>query len=242
MSEWWQTFFDEDYLSVWTPALGAERSESEASGLGALLGLEPGARVLDAPCGFGRLTHVLTDRGYDVLGVDASETMIARARQGTGRFLAQDLREPLEETGFDAAFNVFSSIGYAGEEGDRAVLRTIARALRGGGRFVLETLHRDPVVRRVASGGPPGTLLPDGTLVVEELRFDPVAGRVETTWHWSGPHRHGSKTASFRMYAIPELVALLHDAGFRLLSVHDGLSTAPFVPTSPRVALLAERA
>lgn len=241
MTDWWQTFFDEDYLSVWAPVLPPERTAAEADGLVALLELHPGDRVLDAPCGFGRLTHQLSTRGFDVLGVDASEPMIARASQGAGRFLRHDLREPLAERGFDAAFNVFSSIGYAGEEGDRAVLRTMSDAVRPGGRLVLETLHRDPVVRRIASGGPPGVRYPDGTLVVEELRFDPVAGRVDTTWHWSGPRGNGSKPASFRIYAIPELVALLREVGLRVVSVHDGLSTALFTPSSPRVALLAER-
>jgi SAM-dependent methyltransferase len=242
MSEWWQTFFDEQYLAVWTPVLSEQRTAEEADALVSLLGIEGRARVLDAPCGYGRLTHVLAERGFDVLGVDASEPMIERARRSAGRFLCHDLRSPLAEGAFDAAFNVFSSIGYAGEDGDRAVLRTTAAALRPGGRFVLETLHRDPVVRRIASGGPPGTRFADGTLVVEELRFDPVAGRVDTTWHWSGPNGSGSKQASFRMYAIPELVAMLRDTGFRLLSVHDGLSTAAFRPQSPRIALLAERA
>ena len=41
----------------------------------------PPARVLDAGCGTGRLGARLAERGYDVVGCDADETMVAVARR-----------------------------------------------------------------------------------------------------------------------------------------------------------------
>jgi SAM-dependent methyltransferase len=251
VSDWWTTFFDADYLAIWAHLRPSERTEAEADGLASLLDLQPGDRVLDAPCGYGRLSPAIQRRGARVLGVDYSETMLAQAeatRSGEVRYLRHDLREPLSETGFDSAFNVFSSIGYAGEEADRRVLANTARALRPGGRFVLETMHRDAVVRTIARGGPPGLVMPDGGLVAEKLSFDPVAGTVETTWHWAGPRGQGKKAASFRVYCVTELCALLCGAGFRVISAHEGLTVrsgeslpAPFTDASTRIALLAER-
>jgi ubiquinone/menaquinone biosynthesis C-methylase UbiE len=40
-----------------------------------------GSRVLDLPCGTGRLTRLLVERGYRVTGADVSEAMLARARE-----------------------------------------------------------------------------------------------------------------------------------------------------------------
>jgi len=40
-----------------------------------------GARVLDLPCGTGRLTRLLVERGYRVTGADVSEAMLAKARE-----------------------------------------------------------------------------------------------------------------------------------------------------------------
>jgi len=48
-------------------------------------GLAPGARVLDAPCGFGRHSVELARRGFAVTGVDFNETELARAREAAGR-------------------------------------------------------------------------------------------------------------------------------------------------------------
>ncbi len=81
--------------------------------------------------------------------------------------------------------------------------------------------------------------------MVEEPRFDPVAGRMETTWYWSGPGGSGHKSASFRVYTATELLRLMEAAGLRLRSVHNGCSSEPFVaPGSAiggRLGLLAVR-
>jgi 2-polyprenyl-3-methyl-5-hydroxy-6-metoxy-1,4-benzoquinol methylase len=43
--------------------------------------LPPGARVLDAGCGPGLVSHALLSAGFDVVGVDLSREMIERARR-----------------------------------------------------------------------------------------------------------------------------------------------------------------
>ncbi len=49
MTEWWRTFFDLGYCRLWEGAGGPERTELEAAGIWALLALQPGNRILDAP-------------------------------------------------------------------------------------------------------------------------------------------------------------------------------------------------
>jgi ubiquinone/menaquinone biosynthesis C-methylase UbiE len=46
----------------------------------ALARIPPGSHVLDLPCGTGRLTRLLVDRGFRVTGADVSEAMLAQAR------------------------------------------------------------------------------------------------------------------------------------------------------------------
>jgi ubiquinone/menaquinone biosynthesis C-methylase UbiE len=43
--------------------------------------IPPGSRVLDLPCGTGRLTRMLLSRGYQVTGADVSEAMLGHARE-----------------------------------------------------------------------------------------------------------------------------------------------------------------
>ncbi|HEX7284718.1 MAG TPA: class I SAM-dependent methyltransferase, partial [Candidatus Angelobacter sp.] len=149
MSDWWKTFFDADYLRIWGGGENAGQTAEQAQAIWELLALEEGSRVLDAPCGYGRLSLPLARRGANVVGLDQSQELLARAEKDRAdvpaaslRYIRHDLRQPLSEDGFDAAFNVFSSIGYGSEEDDVAMLKTLACAVRRGGRVLLDTMHR----------------------------------------------------------------------------------------------------
>jgi len=250
---WWTTFYDEDYLRLWGAGFDDAKNRAEADALWEVLDLAPGRRLLDAPCGYGRLSRLMAERGAAVVGVDQSATLLASAEDARGelpaerlRYVRHDLRQPLAEGGFDAAMDVFSSIGHGTDDDDRAVFATLAAALRPGGRLVVEAMHRDPVASRFAGGvGAPGRRLDDGTLFVETPRWDPVRGRVETSWHWCGPTGAGSKSASIRVYAIPELVAMLEGAGLVFVAAYRGRTTEPYTGVGPdgggRVAVVAEK-
>jgi SAM-dependent methyltransferase len=245
---WWEQFFDEDYVHLW--ATVSKGGEEEAATLWRILGLSAGARVLDAGCGFGRVSLSLARLGARVLGVDQSATLLAEAerrRENVSaeqlRYVRHDLREPLADSSFDVALSLFSSLGYGDESDDAAILTTLARALRPGGKVAVDTMHRDVLAARLAREAVPAHRLPDGTLLIEEARFDPVAGRVETTWFWAGPRGAGQKSMSVRVYTITELVRLLERVGLRLeAALHPGTG-APFTPAGPalggRVLLVA---
>lgn len=252
MTSWHDTFFDDEYLRLWAAVQDPEASGREADGLWKMLGLKRGARVLDAPCGAGRLAIPLAGRGAIVLGVDKAAKMIAAAEAKPDkpglerlRFLAHDLRTPLPEGDFDVAINAYSSLGYGDESEDEAILRTLHDALRPGGRLVIETLHRDAFVAARSRGTNAALRLADGTLVVEEAVFDPLRGRVTTTFHWSGPASLGRKEASIRMYCITELAALAGRCGFHSPRLYAGCSPEPFSPDGPdaggRVAMVLSR-
>ena len=251
MSEWWQTFFDTDYLLLWE-GTEPETAERVVEGLWQLLGLSTGSRVLDAPCGYGRIAHALAMREVVVVGVDYSEVLLAAAERRRGtvpraqlRYERQDLRVPLADSGFDAALNIYSSLGYGSEADDLAILATLRAAVRPGGRVFIETAHRDRMVVYLSQSVHRAIRLADGTLFFEEPRFDAISGRVESTWYWEGPRGSGRKNSSLRVYSATELAGLLARAGLRLLSAHNGCSPEAFRPAGPemstRLGLLAVR-
>ena len=253
MGNWWETFFDADYIRIWGGREVATETVRQVQGIWELLGLREGSRVLDAPCGYGRLSLPLARRGAAVVGVDQSDELLAEAENNRGdlptsrlRYLKHDLRKPLAEGNFDAAFNVFTSLGYGTESDDLAILQTLRAAVRPGGRVLIDTMHRDAVAAMFSRGAKPAQRLADGTLIVEDPKFDAISGRVNTTWYWSGPDGQGSKSASLRLYTVTELVHLLQLSGLRFLSAHRGCSTEEFKAEGSemggRIAILAESA
>jgi len=99
------------------------------------LALEPGERILDLGCGDGALTEQLVAAGADVVGVDASQDLIASA---CARGLDVQLMDGQELSFVDEFDAVFSNAAlHWMTEPDRA-LNGVARALKTGGRFVGE--------------------------------------------------------------------------------------------------------
>jgi trans-aconitate methyltransferase len=101
-----------------------------------LLNPQPGERILDLGCGDGALTEKLVAAGAQVVGIDASEDMIAAAkRRGLDVQVADAYHLPWK-CEFDA---VFSNAALHWMKGDPdGVITSVWRALKSGGRFAGE--------------------------------------------------------------------------------------------------------
>jgi cyclopropane fatty-acyl-phospholipid synthase-like methyltransferase len=73
--------FDDDYGYFYAGITTDERSDAEAERIARMLSLEPGVRVLDVPCGEGRIAGRLTERGCEVVGVDRSDLFVGIGQQ-----------------------------------------------------------------------------------------------------------------------------------------------------------------
>ena len=138
------------------------------------------------------------------------------------RWVQGDHRElPFDAASFDLILNLFSSLGYRGEDGDRRTLAEFARVLRPGAPLVIETMHRDRLAKIYQPRG--WEPLPDGGLVVEERRFDRLAGEIETL-HTLIPADGERRDFGYRIrcYTATELAVLLRDAGFASIEVFGG--------------------
>jgi ubiquinone/menaquinone biosynthesis C-methylase UbiE len=207
----WDAFFSDFYLR----AFGDDQGQTaEALAAAQMANCPEGGDLLDVPCGFGRHCVPLAAAGYHVVGVDRSQTLLDEAGRRAGderwpELVQADYRElPLPDERFDAALNLFSSLGYLGDEEDVAVLAEIRRVLRPGARLVIETMHRDLAVRRWAERG--WHLLGNGRLLLEQRIFDAAAGVAQTTQtliETTGERE--SRSFSVRLYTATELVAML---------------------------------
>jgi len=242
----WDELFDELYLRTYASAgRGGESPEEQALAAARLAGCEPGAGVLDAPCGYGRHSIPLAREGYRVVGLDRSPVLLAEAERlgGSGewpRWVHGDHRElPFPDESFDACLCLFTSLGYRGEEGDLQTLSEFRRVLRPGRALVIETMHRDRLARIFQSRT--WEPLPDGATLVEERRFDRAAGIIETDHGFiDADGRKRSVTYRVRCYAATELVRLARAAGFAEVECFGGLQGEELT-SDTRLVVLARR-
>lgn len=104
-------------------------------------------RLVDLGCGTGRLCRHFAAKGYDCVGVDLSDEMLAQARSAASgvEWVKANLVELSELPGesFDYAACLFSTLGMVRGADNRAkVVANAFRLLKPGGRFVLHAHNR----------------------------------------------------------------------------------------------------
>jgi len=143
--EWFDTWFDTPYYHI----LYSNRDQSEAevflSKLMQYMAVPKRASILDLPCGKGRHTLFLAEKGYVLTGADLSTASIdlAKSHAPAGvTFLVHDLRKPAWNEAFDYVLNLFTSFGYFETEAeDKAAFTTLSRALKKGGSLVIDFMN-----------------------------------------------------------------------------------------------------
>ncbi len=117
-----------------------------------LLNPQPGERILDLGSGTGELTQRLNDAGAEVIGLDASASMVAKARQSFPNvvFWQVDARDLRTAEPFDAVFTN-ATLHWIPEADQPTVLTNVFNALRPGGRFVGEMGGQGNVERILAA-------------------------------------------------------------------------------------------
>jgi 2-polyprenyl-3-methyl-5-hydroxy-6-metoxy-1,4-benzoquinol methylase len=244
---WYETFFDEHWLTISSHTHPPEKSAAEVEFLIAGLGLEPGQRVLDIPCGHGRHSVELARRGMRVVGVDLSAEPLELARAAAQAAGVQldlrrvDMREIEFRDEFDAALNLWTSFGYFETEAeDRLVLDRVLRALRPGGAFVIETINLYGVLRRFEPRA--WHELGDGRLLLEERAFDPWTGRMHSGWTLVEPSGERVEMSfATRAYTLVELSGMMLDAGFEVEGAWGDYQGSDYRVDSRRMIVLARR-
>jgi SAM-dependent methyltransferase len=243
---WFVDLFDEDYLRT-LPFLTPQATQSEAEFVIDAMGLSPGAQVLDVGCGYGRHAMELAARGYHVVGLDLSTPLLVRGGEEAHRrglsinFIRGDMRELDFDGQFDAAYCLFSTFGYFDDETNKKTVANIARALKPGGRVLIEILNRDYVIAdlptRVWWEG-------DGCVVLEEVELNYFSSRIQVNRSVVfDDGRQLEQEISVRAYSLHEVGKLMHAAGFRVLEVSGAYHTKGrfFGNQSRHIIVLAER-
>jgi len=229
-SEWWRSHFSGIMLDLWHSLLPQHRAVQDADFLQSACRLPAGAKVLDVPCGEGRVALELAARGHQLVGVDISPGLLREARRRADErrlpveWHEADMRRLPWDGVFDAAFCWGDSFGYLDDAGNREFLAAAHRVLKPGGRLameigmVAETLfarYREEVTRDV-----------NGIRLAVRRAYDPRSGRLAVEYTLTRGGTEEKRSASYRIYTCGEVCRLLEQAGF----VTDPLSGGAGVP------------
>lgn len=189
--------------------------------------------VLDLGCGTGRHAAILAERGYQVVGVDRSPTMIEAARRRAQisaaasrlKFHVADLRNFRTEAKFDAVTMMFAVLSYQIEDDDlRDALRVVRDHLRPGGLFLFDcwygpaVTHLRPERRTKHCTGPTQEVVRTATSTLDTTRRRVVV-TFEIERHAEGIESRTTETHTLRYFFPQELGQFLERADLSLLKL-----------------------
>lgn len=152
---WFESWFDSPYYHL----LYKNRDEQEASAfldqLVQRYHFKKNSKVIDIACGKGRHSRYLAGLGLDVTGIDLSAESIAMAKEHETKnlhFVRFDMRRCYQVEHFDAAFSLFTSLGYFDELNDNTeAIHSAAKSLKNGGLYIVDFFNPFKVVQELVA-------------------------------------------------------------------------------------------
>ena len=245
---WYETFFSDAYLEIFSHHLTPDRAEKEADFVKRTLDLNAGDKVLDLCCGQGRHAILLAKRGLLVTAQDLnreyleSAQAIAAAEGVELETVHSDMRQIPYEGNFDAIINMFTAFGYLeSEEEDAKVLEQAAKALKPGGQLLLDLLNREWVVLNYIQNE--WRRAQDGTIYLERRELDLETSRNRVTVTIVSPAGETRQITSFeiRLYTLTEIIGMLERAGLAFAGAYGGFDGEPYSIATRRMVVVARR-
>lgn len=244
-SEWYKDFFRGVVVELWRTAIPPEQTKAETEFLHRIFGGKPRAKLLDVPCGSGRHSVELASRGYLITGVDFSEDCLQDARECAARagvtvqWVRADMLNLSWTSEFDGAFCLGNSFHYFDAQGTRAFVAGIARALKPGGRFIVDagTVAESilPVFRE-REWYKVGDIL----FLIENV-YRPADSCLETRCTFVRGEHIETRTAFHWVYTVREIRRMLEEAGLTPNQLYSSPGGEPYKLGSPSLILIADK-
>ena len=205
------------------------------------------ATVLDLACGTGSLTRLLAQRGYDMIGADASPEMLMQAMQNTmdcspRPLLINQRMEELDLYGnVDACLCCLDSVNYVTEPDDLAeAFRRVHLFLNPNGLFVFD-INTPAKFSRI--DGESYVREDDGVFCVWQAAVEDglCAYQFDIFEQDGDSWSRAQETHEERVYEPQQLVRMLEEAGFTEIKTYGDQSFAPVKGGEDRIYFTARK-
>ena len=226
MKQWYESLF-ENYAHKYDQECYVHGTSGECDFVEQEISRDKSIKILDIGCGTGRHAIELTKRGYKVIGIDLSESQLARAREKAKEawvaidFQTQDARNLPFDNEFDLAIMLCEG-GFSLMETDEMnfeILKNATKALKDKGKFIFTTLNGlFPLFHSVKEFYE--SAAKEGNSACKNCSFDLMTFRDHNTVVFEDDA--GTKkelTCNERYYVPSELTWLLKTLGYKKIDI-----------------------
>ncbi|MDR0322653.1 MAG: class I SAM-dependent methyltransferase [Treponema sp.] len=202
-------------------------------------------KILDLCCGLGRISTEFARMGFDVTGVDITESFLTLAKDDADyenlniEYINADAREFTRVGYFDVVVNLYISFGYfSDQKDDLKVLQNAYSSLKDGGSFIIETLGKEIVVRDFVEAE---WFERAGCTVLTE--YEPLDSWTfyKNRWILFKDGKKLEKILIQRLYSASELRSLMKEAGFREIEIYGDWDESPYDQHAAKLIAVARK-
>jgi len=244
-TNWWQDFFHGVALDFWRAVMSEEQTRADADFIQKQLQPSAGAKLLDVPCGNGRLSIELARRGFLMTGVDIASEFIAEARMKSSvggvavSLHERDMRNLPWTNEFDGAFCFGNSFGYLDDDENAEFLNAVSRSLKSGARFIVDA---PAIAECILTNFQLNHSIEIADITVSIAhRYDHEQGRMFNDFTFTRNGVEDKRPSSQRIYTYLELTKLLREAGLEIVAAYASLAEDPFKVGAHRLLQVAEK-
>lgn len=213
-------------------------------------GLEDSAKILDAACGTGTYTIGLAQEGYQTVGVDLDETMIALAEKKAGDlgldvdFIVSDMQniDLVSTSDLDRIFCIGNSLVHLkNREEIKSFIETAYALLKDQGDLIIQIINYDRILDEGITFLPTIEVRDKGITFVRTYRYVESTGLIEFRTRL---RVNGEETEScVSLYPIrkEDLYQVLVECGFTEVRVFGGFDESPYSKDALPLVLKAKK-
>lgn len=222
----WREYYGESgkYLQEHKDFLTASKTKTDCDFIVKVLNLKKSDKIIDLACGDGRITVELAKRGFNIEGLDFSQSLLRIARKKAEEnnvsinFYYQDLDNLSLKHKYNKAFIFFSHFGILDPE---KVFKNINQILERKGKFLLDC---DNLFRLVTF------LL--RTKNRKRYSFDPIELKLYDNEQNYAPERY---------YFYLEIAEMMLKNGIRPIKNYGDYEGGEYSISSPRMIIIGEK-
>lgn len=207
--------------------------------------------VVDLGCGTGTLTELMYQKGYDMIGVDRSESMLNVAMEKKDKsgseilYLQQDMRELDLYSTVGTVFSVCDSLNYILEEEELLTVFSLVENYLFPGGILIFDFNTDYKYREVIGNATIAENREDCSFIWENLYdIEEEINEYDLTLFVREPDgrfRRFTETHLQRGYTPEQISSLVEKAGLKILEMTDADTDKELRPESERVLVVAQK-
>lgn len=249
-NNWWKHAFGTCYDSVFAD-LFPEDTNLQVDFLKRNLPLNTKMTILDAACGNGRHSIALAKKGFNVVGVDISESYIKDAQKASKMlllpptFILDNLLNFSYHQPFDIVLLLGNAFGYLPHTENLLLLKHLVKLIEFDGFFVIDMSNADKIIPRLKSSDviEKDISKPDGLWTIKEDYLFNKKTKIKSS-HWSVKKNRSiiyEFDSIIRLYTQKELSYILRGLKLTIRKTLGSYKNDPYCASSPRLIIICQK-